>query len=237
MTMTPMARRDDSRGLKVVADKTRLSDKVWATLAECAYSLSRKPGTLPENSIKRELVTRIARGEIAIQFDGVHWTRDDLLATITGVSVTEQQANDRLIDAKESGDDGQIARWTAIKEATTDYSRLTFDTLPTHIEPRPKPDGTCERSKLELLVSDVLGARSKQKGAKRGPKPTYFADAFQEKALSILRRHRGIGPKLSHGALKAETAEWYLAKFGNEPKPTWIKKHVGLAIKRYDAGH
>ncbi len=133
-----------------------LESQEWATLTECAHWFSQQPKALPADSIRRLLVERIARDEIAIRFDGEPWTRDNLLTTITGVHVTADHCDERLARAKEAGNDAQAARWVAMKEAATNYSLLTFDALPQHIEPRPTPDGKCARSKLELFVSDVL---------------------------------------------------------------------------------
>jgi hypothetical protein len=136
----------------------KLPDKEWATLSECAYSISNHPGALPAESIKRELVARIARGEVAIRFDGELWTRDHLLTAVTGQYVTEEFCDQSAMHASELGDHVTAYRWHERKAGgfpPRDYSALTFDALPDHIEPRPTADGKWKNSKLELLTRDV----------------------------------------------------------------------------------
>src|SRR5262245_37428505 len=64
---------------------------------------------------------------------------------------------------------------------------------------------------------------AKPAGAKRGRKEEYSAADFISKAVSILKKHRGIGARLTPGQFKAMMQEWCLATWKREPKATWLK--------------
>jgi hypothetical protein len=62
-----------------------------------------------------------------------------------------------------------------------------------------------------LFVVDTVQKRwpaAKSAGAKRGRKEQYSAADFISKAVSILKKHRGIGPRLSQERFKAIMQEW-----------------------------
>jgi hypothetical protein len=76
---------------------------------------------------------------------------------------------------------------------------------------------------------------AKPAGAKRGRKEEYSAADFVSEAVSVLKKHRGIGRRLTPGQFKAMMQEWCLATWKREPKATWLKEHLDRARKQYEA--
>ena len=201
----------------------------WATLDECAHALASMPGSLPKDRIKRELVKRIAQGEIKIQFDADTWSRDDLLTIVTGEYVNEAYVSEQIDLARKHGNAEAVKTWRAKKKTlpryTPDYSFITIDRLPAHII-----------AGLELWTRDVQNLRPDRSSiGKRGPKRKYDADAFEAAALDLLKRNGGISRSFTNGAFKAAMQEWCLDNWKTEPRPTWLKEHLSSAIGKYSA--
>jgi hypothetical protein len=77
----------------------------------------------------------------------------------------------------------------------------------------------------EAIFEKWLGQR------KRGRKPIYHAAEFCKEALAVLAN---MGRSFSQVTFKATMQEWCAEHWGQEPRETWIKKHLALALREYE---
>jgi hypothetical protein len=131
------------------------SEVEWATLDQCVNELEKNwpPAKRIASRTRRELVERIARGEIGVRFGEDTWSRDDLLVTVTREYLNEDYIDAQIANAQKRGDTAVEKRWTAQKKKLPrhppDYSLITIDSLPAHIV-----------AELELRTRDVLSQDS-----------------------------------------------------------------------------
>jgi hypothetical protein len=115
------------------------SDAEWATLDQCVKELEKSwpPAKRIASRTRRELVERIARGEIGVRFGEDTWSRDDLLVTVTKEYLNQGYIDAQIASAQKRGDTAAERAWTAQKKKLPrqppDYSLITIDTLPVHI--------------------------------------------------------------------------------------------------------
>jgi hypothetical protein len=204
----------------------KLSDVEWASLKDCAHSLASEPGALPEGSIMRGLVTRIAQDEIAIRFGGFPWEPEDLLTVVTGQYVNERYCNQCIKKARKIKDSEAERMWRARKKSLSpdppDFSPLTLAVLPPHIV-----------TGLELLTRDVL-TKSKSKKGRRGVKEKYDWLAFDAAAIAILEDEGDFSGEWNQSALEARMGHWCQDNWGDDhPAESTIRKHVENAILQF----
>jgi hypothetical protein len=77
----------------------------------------------------------------------------------------------------------------------------------------------------EVIFKKWLGQR------KRGRKAKYPAAEFLKEALAVLAN---MGRSFSQVTFKATMQEWCVNSWGEEPRATWIKKHLALALQEYE---
>jgi hypothetical protein len=67
--------------------------------------------------------------------------------------------------------------------------------------------------------------------SRRGRKQKYHAAEFRKGALEVLTN---MGLSFSPATFKREMLDWCFEHWGQEPRATWIKQHLALALREYE---